>query len=262
MNCRDIQPFLDQLANPPVDGGMPGQSGMREHVAICPGCQRAVRSLAQWDHQIAATMNDIAIPNGLSRRLAAAVHDASPVDPDSPPRTSARFFRRVWSRTAGIGCIGCLLLAAIWQTQLLLRPSTLSAGNLTGLLQSATHPFDPASITARQVPRGWSSLRQLIVAGEWNVVESRHLKLNIAVLPFETRLKRDEQIQGALYVIPKTRWTPSPATLASEAPLQYSPPHVWVAWPEGEFVYILSLNGSPQVLEQLQRKLDGNHSVL
>jgi hypothetical protein len=65
-----------------------------------------------------------------------------------------------------------------------------------------------------------------------------------------------------LFIIPKSQWALLPATSTSRSTVQYAPPHVWVAWSERDFVYILALNGPVPLMEQLQRQLDGNDSVL
>ena len=99
-------------------------------------------------------------------------------------------------------------------------------------------------------------------AVDWQQVKLPSHRLNIPIKQLELRSKRGPSETGWLLLIPKSRWGVSPLTPVSAARIQYSPPRVWIAWNEGDNVYVLAVIGSPQSLEQIQRQLELNNSVL
>ena len=261
MNCRDVEPFFDRLAGPSGESGIPDEMGLHEHLTTCAACQRAVRSLEQWDRQLIRAMGDVAVPNGLSHRLADALRDASTADLISKPSVLTASVRRTWVRTSATVAVACLLVFSLLWTRYWLQPPMLSAANVAMLLQQEPQDMPTSSTLIRRLPHGWSSLSDLS-SREWKQTELSNLRLSVVVIPFKLQAKRGQHYAGSLFVIPKSRWTPVPITPVSQTHVQYSLPHAWIVWSEGDIVYVLSMNGPPQLLEQLQRQLDDSHAVL
>ena len=262
MNCCDVELLLDQLVTSPGHDRIADRLAIREHLAKCSSCRLALDSLARWDGQLTQAMNDIAVPDGLSQRLLAVLNHPDSVDPKSKSVTTTSGLRKAGLRTFAAVTIICLLtVASLWSWRFA-RPPALSASNVATLLQQPVENLQTTDDFRHLLPRHWASLGRKVVVKGWKQVELSNLRMSVTVIPLVVRLKRGQPVEGSLFVIPKSRWTPTLAMPVSQTPIQYSPPCVWISWSERDLVYILSSNGSAAALEQLQPLLDGNQSVL
>jgi|GEM_PF-5885336 len=260
MNCHDVEPFFERLANAASCADLPQQPALRDHLATCPSCQHAVQSLMQWDRRLATAMKDVSVPTGIAQRIQLALHHGSDTVTSVPAMTGRSRGRSGWRLVAVLSSLGVFAAVVIgllaWS-----QPSTISADQVVVMLQQpvAEMPeLNPASIWQ---PRHWNALQRDMADGGWRQFSMAELKPAIAALPFEIRIKRAVHAEGVLFAIPKSRWTTPVAPSISQAVVLYSPPHVWLAWSEDDVVFLLAVNGPAPVLEQMQRQLSGGRAV-
>jgi hypothetical protein len=256
MNCTEVEPFLDQLINGAGGCRIPDEANVRLHVASCSLCQQTLCSMEQWDHQLRQSMSDVVVPDGLNTRLTKRLEAATQpglLEQRVRPRTRLR----QWSAVCA-ALIFCTL--SVWWVATQRGGQRLSAANIAILWDATPETATAQSFVARKLPRSWATLNNVSSQG-WMQARLRDLHLVVDGFHFEVRTPHAEPEPGWLFVIPRSRWASAPASLPSMAQLHYSPDRVWIAWNEGETVYVLALMGSPQTLERLQRRLDGDQAV-
>lgn len=259
MNCSDAEPFLDQLATDSKGCVIPNEMALRMHVTSCALCRHSLRMRKQWDSQMSRAMNDVAVPNEMTKRLITLLKNELPLDATSlfPARPMARrMIRTIAVAFAGLG----LFAALFWLTIMFPASGQLSAAHVTLLWEQKPELISSESEIHPRLPHGWNSLRT-ISSQEWKQVNLTDLRMTLAVKPFELRYRESEPEQGWLFVISKSQWTPAPASSLTHSRVQYSSNRVWIVWSEGDLVYILALSGSPQSLERMQRQMDGDRAV-
>lgn len=265
MNCAEVESLLDLLAHSSQGGDELAQGELHKHLAICPACRQTLELIERWDSRIRPVMSQVAIPVGLTQRLTDALQDPIPeqtisnVTAATNNRANNRWKSRI--RTfAIIGIVGLFAVSLRWSQQYLPQPM-LTTANVASLWEQLDGQSPSPSTVEARLPRGWSSLTH-VRTQPWQQAALPGDRLNIPIKRLEIRAKRGPSEDGWLLVIPKSRWGVSPLTPISAARVQYLPPRVWIAWNEGDNVYVLAVTGSPQSLEQIQRQLELNNSVL
>jgi hypothetical protein len=261
MNCAEVESLLDRLAHPDHGDDDLEQGELQAHLAVCAACRQSLELIERWDSRIRPVLNEVTVPQGLTQRLTDALRDQmpEPTVTQVPVRTSNPWQHRL--RVLSIVGMVCLFGASLWWSRQFLRQPQLTPAHVSALWEQLGDQGPLPTSTQPRLPRGWSSLNQ-VRAGDWQQLTLASHRLEIPVKQFELRSKRGPSETGWLLVIPKSRWGVAPLTPISVARVQYSPPRVWIAWNEGDNVYILAVVGSPQSLEQIQRQLELNNSVL
>ena len=260
MNCHDAQPWLDQVASKSGKPDAAGPPGLQQHLATCSRCQQALEAIGRWDDQLTTAMSDIVIPSDMSLRLIAQLHRSSTGLDHSNSTVSvarARIGLRILTAVTLVG----LFVGSIWMAQGHFWPPALSTTCVARLLRLDLELFPTTSVTDKSLPQGWLSLRGMAMV-DGRQAELTDFSVTIDVISFELRSKGSPPCEGQLLIIPKSRWTPIPQSSVMNAAIQYAPPQAWIVWSEREFVYLVAVNGSSQLLEQLQQQLGGNRSVL
>ncbi|WP_397568183.1 hypothetical protein [Schlesneria sp. T3-172] len=261
MNCAEVESLLDLLAHPDHGGHDFSQGELHKHLATCPACRHAFESIEQWDAQIRPAMNQVEIPTGFAQRLTSVLQDHSPEPTVAKPTPAA--IRRWFSplRTFTVVCTLCIFAAAFWWGQQQRPNPILTPANITSLWEQLDRQSLSPSNTEARLPRSWSSLTQ-IIDHPWQQVHLASSRLTIPAKRLEIRAKRGTSEEGWLMVVPKSSWGVTPVAPISAARIQYIPRRVWMAWNEGDNVFVLAVDGSPQSLEQIQRQLELNNTVL
>lgn len=261
MNCAEAESQLDRLTHPDLGSADVAHGELHKHLAICPACRRALQLIEQWDSKIRPVMSQVAIPAGLTQRLTTALQDHAdaPLVNRPSPTTNNPWKQRIRA-FATIGVSLFIAASLWWGTQYLPQPM-LTAEKLPSLWeQLEQQPLVPSVVEAR-LPRGWSSLTH-VRTDPWQQLSLPSDRLTLPVKPLEIQSKRGPSERGWLLVIPKSRWGGTLPIPLSSARVQYLPRRVSITWNEGENVYIVAVTGSPQSLEQIQRQLELNNSVL
>lgn len=266
MNCRDVEPFLDQLVKPPAKLAVE-QIALREHLATCSACQQALRLLTRWDAQLSVAMNEVSAPSGLSERLLSGLGEVISAELIAKHAAAQPRPRSRWSRAfTSVTIAGLLGLAVLLAWQFARRPM-LSPQNVAHVLQQPIENLPVADASGSFLPRQWLALKGQLDTGSGKKMDLSELKLSLLVFPIDVRVRRGPPITGALLVVPRSRWksaanVPVSQAAISRATVQYASPHVWIAWTEGNFVYLFALNGDAHLLEQLRNRLGGHDAYL
>ena len=258
MNCSDAEPFLDLLTRDSGNFDIPDETALRQHLTSCPSCQKRLQSQQTWDRQLTDAMINVTIPHGITDRLVAMLQENTPSERSQSG--SKRLIRGIELRARWLTGIAFLAFAlSLWWT-MTFPSGQLSSSNVASLWEKSPEIIPVNSPLPKKLPHGWSSLKN-ISEHEWQQVSLENPQLVVSIKPFEIRDRQREPEQGWLFVIPRSRWNSNSATSPSQSQVQYSSSRVWIAWSEGEFAFVLTLAGSPQPLERLQRQLDGNNAV-
>lgn len=232
---------------------------MRRHLAECSSCRSVVHSLQQWDRQFTHAMNEVVVPAGLANRIASALEEAAPVSAEGLKHHSRRSSATRYRRGLALVTV-CLVAVSLGWMSWVRQSGRLPQSSVPHLWEHVPEAMPPRSNLMMRLPHGWSSLQNIAVQ-DWMQVTISSPRLTVAVKPFQARFQRGGPVEGALYVLPKWRWSSSVVTSVLRAQVHYAADRVWVAWSEGDAVYLMTLNGSPELLERLQRQLDGGHVV-
>ena len=261
MNCAEVESLLDRLAHPDHGDDDLEQGELQAHLAVCAACRQSLELIERWDSRIRPVLNEVTVPQGLTQRLADALREHIPEQTVTqvPARTNNHWQSRL--RVLSLVGMVCLFGVSLWWSRQFLRQPQLTPANVTLLWEQLGDQNPLPTSSQPRLPRGWSMLTQ-VRAVDWQQVKLPSHRLNIPIKQLELRSKRGPSETGWLLLIPKSRWGVSPLTPVSAARIQYSPPRVWIAWNEGDNVYVLAVIGSPQSLEQIQRQLELNNSVL
>lgn len=260
MNCSDVTPILDHLMRDPASQVV-DQTALREHLTKCASCQRALNSLARWDGQLSVAMNDVKIPTDLSQRLLDELSSSESVSgPVTVPPKPLNKWRRTFTSTIVVGLV-CL---AVWWTWIFVKRPMLSQTDVASLLQLPLVNLPEADESGQILPRQWLALKKDgVITGSGKKMVLSEFALTVVVFPLDVRTGQGPPVSGALFVVPKARWSSAAAnaTIVNSV-VSYAPPNVWMAWTEKNVVYILALNGQSHLLEQLRKRLGGNNAIL
>lgn len=259
MNCDDVEPFLDLLASSSSSVEIPDEASVRQHVADCPWCQQSLRSLERWDRQLHHAMNDVVVPVGLANRIVTALEVASPERHLLSRAGSAGAAWRRYRVLGGIGLVGLLLLSLRW-FYLAQDSGQIGPANVALLWSQPPEVISAKSKLVTTMPRGWSLLGNMILA-DWQQTTINTPPLKVAMRPFEMRVQRSLSIEGAIFAMPRWMWRSAIASTVSKSQIHYAADRVWMAWGEGDAVYVVAIRGEPQSMERLQRLL-GDGSVV
>lgn len=272
MDCRKAQAQLNLMARG-KDAAKGGEIiAAQRHLNECADCRVAVEASQQFDAQIARAMSDVPVPSGLADRLRAVVQasETTPAEPGLARSSSAgatpatapvslKSQRRIAGRIFSGAAVALLLALTLkwampYQTVLNgASVNTLAACDLNLLPADSRAPFD--------LPSGWNSGR-FIQFGDSSRLASVD-RTEVPVLPFLLRAdRRLSHVTGFLVRLPDTQWHAAlNAGRFSSAEIQYAQFGSWVAWREGNVVFICVVRGDANVMQRLQDLIDGNRDL-
>jgi hypothetical protein len=206
-------------------------------------------------------MNDVPIPAGLCQRLlegiSAANIDGSVSDSIATPvKRQAKWLRKIVVMTI----VGIICLAA-WLAPNLFRRPLLSPNEVANMLLLPLDSLPEAQESGQFLPRRWAALKNRVITNDGKAMVLSEFGLSAIVFPLNARTKYGGSLAGALYVVPKSRWTSNANLTISNSTISYAPSHVWFAWTEMNVVYILALTDQTE-LEKFRALLGANDLYL
>lgn len=252
MNCREALAQLELSSLAREAGSTPDSPSARRHLAECPACRQAYHDLQKFDREMARTMTDVAVPQGLTDRLLAAV-DSVPSSAGINDKAAAavpgrgRAVRRPFLWGAAGLVVAILAVFSVWIVQPRPMLTEKSVGEFARLDINAL----PAAREQSVLPQGWSSLRG-VRFGE----SSRMAVINgveVPVQAFVLQVDRKLAATGILTRIQPAQWQSAPdATSFDSATVQYAPFGAWVAWREGDVVFVCIVQENAHAMQRLQ----------
>lgn len=253
MDCHKAQAELEFGLGKELPG-TPEVQAARRHVVECQGCRTVLDSQLQFDTRVARAMNDVPVPQGLADRLKASVGAESvrPMTTSGGHGTSSGSMRMIrWTAIAALCLVPLLILPFVTQGPV------LNEAGIHRLAEARPEDARDAAQVAFAAPHGWTASRSLQLAETPRL--SSINRINAPILDFLLRTdRRSSHVTGMLVRLKPSEWSePLEERTFATSEIRYAAFGTWVAWREGDSVYVCILREDAQVMQRLQLLIAG-----
>lgn len=213
----------------------------------------------RWDQALGAAMRDVPVPADLKQRILSRLEPAVALQVEEVAG-SVRRRSRLARRSVQSAGLALLVLGAAWLAGWLTpaaRPTLAVTDLLSASWDVAALPAYAGSTTPAW-PDGWKSVAGLKLQG-WKAgpLPGRTDGAAIAVAGFEFRHRQGAgKVHGELLLAPRGWVSQPPAAMnMQQGEIRYHGPNGFVAWTEGETVYVCLLHSDPGALDVLRQAI-------